>query len=83
MNIPFKAANILVPNNIDMYKWSVVACDQYTSDRDYWDEVKEIVGDNPSTLKITLPEIFLNDNEEERIKEINIIKLMKVVMDKK
>ncbi len=69
--IPFKTANILIPNNIDMYKWCVVACDQYTSDPNYWDEVRKIVGDNPSTLKITLPEIFLNDNEEERIKEIN------------
>ena len=73
MKIPFKSGNILIPKkNIDMYKWSVVACDQYTSEPDYWQEVNNIVGDNPSTLNITLPEIYLEDNDvEERIKRIN------------
>lgn len=73
MEIPFKSGNILVPKkNIDMHKWSVVACDQYTSEPDYWEEVNNIVGDSPSTLKITLPEIYLEDNDvEERIKNIN------------
>jgi len=37
----------------------VVACDQYTSQPEYWNEVKNIVGDAPSTLKITFPEIYL------------------------
>ena len=71
--IPFKKANILLPKKgIDMTKWSVVACDQYTSEMDYWNRVREIVGDNPSTLKLTLPEIFLEDsNVEERINKIN------------
>lgn len=59
--IPFKKANILLPKNVDMSKWSVVACDQYTSEPNYWMEVDEIVGDNPSTLRITLPEIFLDE----------------------
>ena len=73
MNIPFKKANILIPKNVDMHKWSVVACDQYTSEPDYWNEVKEIVGDSPSTLNLTLPEIYLNDSDvEERIKNINL-----------
>ena len=72
MKIPFKAGNILVPKNVDMHKWSVVACDQYTSEPKYWEEVESIVGDAPSTLRITLPEIYLNDaNVEERIKKIN------------
>ncbi|MBQ6495191.1 MAG: DUF1015 domain-containing protein [Bacilli bacterium] len=73
MKIPFKSGNILIPKkNIDMYKWSVVACDQYTSEPDYWQEVNNIVGNNPSTLNITLPEIYLEDNDvEERIKRIN------------
>lgn len=72
MKIPFKAGNILIPKNIDMSKWSVVACDQYTSEPDYWNEVKSIVGDSPSTLNLTLPEIYLEDSDvEERIKNIN------------
>ena len=72
MKIPFKAGNILIPKNVDMHKWSVVACDQYTSEPDYWNEVKNIVGDAPSTLNLTLPEIYLEDNDvEERIKNIN------------
>ena len=72
MKIPFKAGNILIPKNVDMHKWSVVACDQYTSEPDYWNEVKNIVGDSPSTLNLTLPEIYLEDNDvEERIKKIN------------
>ena len=44
MKIPFKKANILLPKNCDMEKWSVVACDQYTSEKEYWDDVKKIVG---------------------------------------
>ena len=70
--IPFKRANILIPKNINMSKWSVVACDQYTSEPDYWKEVESIVGNNPSTLRITLPEIFLEENDvNERIEKIN------------
>lgn len=70
--IPFKRANILLPKNIDMTKWSVVACDQYTSEMDYWNEVEKIVGSSPSTLRITLPEIFLEDSDvNERINKIN------------
>ena len=72
MKIPFKSGNILIPKNVDMTKWSVVACDQYTSEPDYWNKVKEIVGDSPSTLNLTLPEIYLEESDvEERIKNIN------------
>lgn len=72
MKIPFKAGNILIPKNVDMHKWSVVACDQYTSEPDYWNEVKNIVGKSPSTLNLTLPEIYLEDEDvEERIESIN------------
>ena len=70
--IPLKRANILLPKNVDMTKWSVVACDQYTSEPEYWKEVKEEVGDSPSTLNLILPELYLEeDNVEERIKKIN------------
>ena len=72
MGVPFKKGNILIPKNIDMSKWSVVACDQYTSEPDYWNKVEEIVGNEPSTLRLTLPEIYLESNDvEERIKKIN------------
>ena len=72
MSIPFKKADILLPKDADMTKWAVVACDQYTSEPKYWEEVENIVGDSPSTLKITLPEIYLEqDNVPERIQKIN------------
>ena len=72
MSVPFKKANILLPKNAEMEKWAVVACDQYTSEPEYWKEVENIVGDAPSTLKITLPEIYLEqDNVAERIANIN------------
>lgn len=70
--IPLKRTNILLPKNVDMTKWSVVACDQYTSEPEYWKEVEEEVGDSPSTLNLILPELYLEeDNVEERIKKIN------------
>ena len=72
MKIPFKRGNILLPKNTNMTKWSVVACDQYTSEPEYWNSVREIVGSNPSTLNLTLPEIYLEESDvEERIKKIN------------
>ncbi len=72
MKVPFKAGDILIPKNVDMTKWSVVACDQYTSEPEYWEEVNKIVGDSPSTLNLTLPEIYLEDSDcDERIKKIN------------
>ena len=72
MNVPFKRGNILLPKNTDMTKWSVVACDQYTSEPEYWIDVERIVGNNPSTLNLTLPEIYLEENDvDKRIENIN------------
>lgn len=72
MKVPFKRGNILLPKDTDMTKWSVIACDQYTSEPEYWADVEKIVGNNPSTLNLTLPEIYLEENDvEERIKKIN------------
>ena len=71
-NIPFKKANILLPKN-DFEKWSVIACDQFTSDEEYWNKTTEIVGDANSTLKITLPEVYLEKGDcQERIDAINL-----------
>ena len=73
MKVPFKRGNILLPKDTDMTKWSVVACDQYTSEPEYWADVEKIVGNNPSTLNLTLPEIYLEESDvEERIKKINL-----------
>lgn len=50
------SANILLPNDgIDMEKWSVIACDQFTSQADYWDAVEKYVADTPSTLNVVFP----------------------------
>ena len=69
MNI-FKKADILIPQNVDFSKWSVVACDQYTSEPDYWEDVKNISKDSPSTLNIVFPEVYLSEGEG-RIEKIN------------
>jgi len=69
----FLPGAILLPKKeINMKKWSVVACDQYTSEPEYWKSVESFVGDAPSTLKLTFPEIYLEDGSPEaRIAEIN------------
>ena len=68
----FSPADILIPDGIDMTKWSVVACDQYTSEPEYWEKVDKIVGDAPSALRISLPEIYLDrDDTPERVSKIN------------
>ncbi len=69
--VPFKAADILLPKS-NFEKWSVIACDQFTSDRKYWEETKSVVGNADSALNITLPEIYLEDGDvDERISKIN------------
>ncbi len=56
---------ILLPKNIDVKTWATISCDQYTQDRGYWEQVNKIVGNNPSTAKITFPEVYLNDPRKE------------------
>lgn len=70
MNYHFNSAKILLPKK-DYEKWSVVACDQYTSEQKYWNDVKTIVGDSPSALNIILPEIYLCDDNTPAIDKIN------------
>jgi len=66
--VALKVPNILFPKNkIDLKKWSVIACDQYTSDIDYWKEVSKIVGPSPSTLKLVLPEVYLESPNVQKI----------------
>lgn len=72
----FTRADILLPkfshDSNMMKKWSVVACDQYTSQPEYWRSVSEFVGTEYSTLNLTVPEIYLNDADiEDRIDNVN------------
>lgn len=71
-DIGVQIPDIYLPESpIDPHKWAVIACDQYTSEPEYWNELAGIVGDSPSTLKLTLPEIHLGaDDEPEMIKKI-------------
>lgn len=58
--------------DINLLQWAVIACDQFTSEMEYWEQVEKTVGDAPSTLRLTLPEIFLGKpDEQERIAAIN------------
>ena len=53
---------IMMPREgTDLSKWAVIACDQYTSQPEYWAETNRIVVDAPSTLRLTLPEVYLED----------------------
>ena len=70
--LPFRPADILLPQGCDYDKWSVVACDQYTSQPEYWQRVEERVGRAPSALRLILPESCLEGpNVETDIMEIN------------
>ena len=70
--LAFRPADILLPQNCDYTKWSVVACDQYTSQPEYWQEVEELVGSAPSTLRLILPESCLDGpSVETDIMEVN------------
>ncbi len=66
----FYPANVLLPKE-KIEKWAVIACDQYTSEPEYWKEVEEIVGSDSSALRIVLPEAYLGSNDGERIRKIN------------
>lgn len=59
-NLPFRPAEILLPQGCDLSLWSVVACDQYTSQPEYWQRVEERVGRAPSSLRLILPESSLD-----------------------
>ena len=67
-----KCVDILLPKVAEPEKWAVVSCDQFTSQRDYWQTLEAFVGDSPSTLKLIFPEVYLEDEgEEERTNKIN------------
>ena len=64
-SIGIQIPDILLPNEtIDLSKWSVIACDQFTSQPEYWDEVRKFVNQSPSTLNLILPEVYLGKPEK-------------------
>ncbi len=68
----FYPAEILLPKDADMTRWAVVACDQFTSQPEYWEAVEKTVGEAPSTLRLILPEAKLNDPDvDDHIADIN------------
>ncbi|MGN0655191.1 MAG: DUF1015 domain-containing protein [Ruminiclostridium sp.] len=82
MSTAFKAADILLPDIKNMEKWAVVACDQYTGQPDYWERVKNTVGEAPSALNLILPEVYLEEQDvDARIEKIHAA--MKEALDNK
>ena len=71
-NRVFGAADVLLPRVNEMEKWAVVACDQFSSEPEYWARVRREVGDAPSALNLILPEAELGaQDEQERIAQIH------------
>ena len=69
---PFQATTILIPKVESFHKWSVIACDQFTSDPAYWQRVRQNAGEGPSTIHMILPEAELgSEKEEQTVKNIN------------
>ena len=66
----FYPADILLPAGIDMTKWSVVACDQFSSERAYWERAAALVGESPSTLKLIVPEAYLEETDTVKSAEV-------------
>ena len=68
----FSPADILLPDfeKTNGTAWSVVACDQFTSEREYWEKAEAMAGDQPSTLRLILPEAYLSETET-RLPKIN------------
>lgn len=67
-NIAIAIPDILLPKEgIDLKKWAVIACDQYTSEPEYWNNADNFVGDCPSALRIVLPEVYLGTDTPEEI----------------
>ena len=71
-DIGIKIPQVYLPKpGTDLTKWAVIACDQFTSQPEYWSEVEKLVGDAPSTLNLTFPEVYLErPGSDERIRNI-------------
>jgi len=76
MSLKFKHQPIIAPDFLlprkgtDLSKWAVVACDQFTSSPEYWQELRTYIEDEPSTYRMILPEVYLETMNEKTIKDI-------------
>lgn len=72
MTRAFLPADVMLPKQtVDFQKWAVIACDQFTSDRGFWAEVEQEVSGVPSTYRLILPEVYLEDADvKDRLAEI-------------
>lgn len=78
----FSRADILLPSpSVDLTKWSVIACDQHSSEPEYWDELDRFIGDAPSSLRMILPEAFLSRNISDSAAGIHAV--MRKYLDEK
>ena len=68
-SVGIQVADVMLPKNgLDPHKWATIACDQFTSQPEYWRKVADTVGSSPSTYNLVLPEVFLGTPQEvERI----------------
>lgn len=67
-----KVPQILLPNQtVDRSKWATVACDQFCAEPEYWKRLENFVDGAPSTLRLVVPEIFLNGNMEPKINAVH------------
>lgn len=68
----YRSADILLPDfsAVDAEKWAVVACDQFTSEPEYWKKAEDLIGGAPSTLDMILPEVYLSETDA-RLPRIN------------
>ena len=72
MSTAFKCADILLPKDVSMGGWAVVACDQYTSEPEYWADVEKITCGEKSAYNLILPEVYLEDDDvDSRIEKIH------------
>ena len=72
-NNPIVVKDILLPNDkINYEKWSVVACDQFTSQPEYWEQLRDYIGIEPSTYDMILPEVYLEKMTDDTINFINL-----------
>ena len=67
----FNACEILLPSGNDYKSWSCIACDQFTSEVKYWQDLEKEVEGKKSVLNLIFPEVYLEDNKQERIAKIN------------
>ena len=75
-----RVKEILLPNTSDMSSWACIACDQFTSEQEYWTELENKVNGKITTLDLILPEIYLDEKTDERIEKVN--KNIKSYLDK-